>query len=167
MKTSGLVILLAEDDPNDQQMFMLALEAGGITVSVHTVISGAEAVRYLEGKDLYADRVRFPFPSMLVTDLKMPGGSGFHVLEYLRCHPEFSLVPTIVLSASADQDDVTRSYRLGAQAYLKKPTSFDDFSRIIKHLFQFWLDCEVPEVDFNGRIFPSDSTGKLGEKFAR
>ena len=167
VRHTGLSILLVEDDPNDQQLFELALQTASIPVPMRALKSGAEALRYLKGLGLYADRSLFPYPSFLITDLKMPQGSGFCILEYLHQNPDFQIIPTLILSASSDPDDVRRAYNLGASAFLKKPTSFNELTRILKCFYEFWIECETPLADPSGRILPTDSTAKLGEGFER
>ena len=146
-------------------MLLLALESARITLPVQVVSSGNEAIRYLKGEGEYADRADYPYPAFLITDLKMPQGSGFVVLDYLQQNPEFRIVPTLVFSASSDHDDICKTYTMGAHAYLKKPTAFNDLVRLLKCFYQFWIECEVPQTDNSGRILPTHSPGKLGERF--
>jgi len=146
-------------------MLLLALETAGISHPVQLVSSGNEAISYFKGEGKYANRADYPYPGFLITDLKMPQGSGFSVLGYLQQNPDFRIVPTLVFSASADHDDVSKAYAMGAHAYLKKPTAFNDLVRLLKRFYEFWIECEVPQTDSSGRILPTESAGKLGERF--
>lgn len=166
MKLKGSTILIAEDEPNDRQMMELAMEAAGIGAPLQFVPNGNEAIRYLKGEGEYADRSRYAFPGFLISDLKMPQGTGFVLLEFLRRHPDTCVVPTLIFSASSDQDDVYKAYRLGAHAYLKKPTAFTDLVRLTRLFYDFWCECEVPDIDSRGHFLPTPSQGKLGETYS-
>jgi two-component system response regulator len=89
------------------------------------------------------------------------------VLEHLKEHPAWAVIPTVVLSASRDLDDIKKSYMLGASSYLVKPGSFVALRQLLKVLHDYWMTCEVPEVDRNGKQLHTDSKGKLGERFAQ
>ena len=148
-------------------MLLLGLESARVTHLVQLVSSGNEAIDYLKGEGKYADRADYPYPGFLITDLKMPQGSGFCVLDHLQKNPQFRIVPTLVFSASADHDDVCKAYAMGAHAYLKKPTGFNDLVRLLKCFFDFWIECEVPQTDAQGKILPTVSAGKLSERFSK
>ena len=166
MKRRTFTILLAEDDDNDRALIRLAFEraAPGTEVNLQCVSTGQEAIAYLQGTGEFADRKRYEYPTFIITDLKMPL-DGFSVLQFLKTTPEFAIIPTVVLSASADLDDIKKSYILGASAYLLKPHSLQELQRLLKLLVDFWSACEVPEVDIQGKRLSTDSAGKLGERF--
>jgi len=165
MRSKSVTILLAENDPNDQHLLLMAWQQAGITQPVQVLTGGEATIRYLKGEGEYSDRAQFPYPSFLFLDLKMPCGDGFSVLEHLRRHAEFAIIPTVVFSGSADPDDVRRAYLLGAHAYLRKPLQFSALTRQLKLVHDFWTECEVPEVDSSGRILPTCGAGKLGARF--
>ena len=98
-------------------------------------------------------------------DLKRPEADGFAVLEHLKNNPEWAVIPTVVLTASQDLDDIKKAYMLGASSYHVKPTSFEGLQKQLKVLHEYWMTCEVPEVDSAGRQLRTDSKGKLGERF--
>ena len=97
----------------------------------------------------------------------MPGTDGFAVLEHLKNNPEWAVIPTVVLSGSRDHDDIKRAYLLGASSYHVKPGSVEALRQQLKVLHDYWMTCEVPEVDSTGRQLPTESKGKLGERFAQ
>ena len=76
----------------------------------------------------------------------MPGCSGFDMLEWLRTHPECSLIPKIVLSSSAEQKDVARAYQLGVNCYFKKPSTFEELCRFVQIAHAFWQTAEIPPL---------------------
>jgi CheY-like chemotaxis protein len=148
MKRNNHTILLVEDDPNDQFFFITALRSIGVTSPVHVVCSSTEAIAYLRGEGKFSDRGSFPFPSYIVTDLKMPGGSGFEVLQLCREEPVVSqFLPVIVFSSSSDSRDIKRSYELGAKSFIVKPPSLDELKAVLKTFYEYWSLCEVPEPE--------------------
>src|SRR5689334_5737184 len=126
MRPKDFTVLIVDDDANDRKMIELAFRRNNVTNPIHAVESGEEAIAYLEGKGEYADRSRFAYPSYIITDLKMPHGDGFTILSYLKKNPEWAVIPTVVLSASDDVDDIKKSYILGASSYHVKPSSLDE-----------------------------------------
>jgi CheY-like chemotaxis protein len=159
-----LNILLVDDDVDARDLLLLAFKRIGIASRVSCVNSGNEAVAYLRGEGAFSDRERFAYPSLLITDLKMADGDGFRLLEQLRTMPRYRIVPTIVMSASSDADDVRKSYMLGATSYFVKPTGFEALERLLKLLYEVWLLAELPEVDATGRQLDTIGEGKLGER---
>jgi CheY-like chemotaxis protein len=122
------------------------------------------AIGYLKGEGKFRDRSRFVYPSFITTDLKMANGDGFYVLQYLKSNPESAVIPTCVLSASADPDDIKKSYMLGASCYHVKPSSYGDLLKMMSILLEYWMLCEVPEVDVTGKRVKTQSRGKLGQR---
>jgi CheY-like chemotaxis protein len=165
MKSYHATILIVDDDPNDLFLIERAFRKIGVTDPVHTVNGGREAIAYMMGEGKYADRKKFAYPTFICTDLKMPGVDGFSVLEHLKDNPEWAVIPTIVLTSSIDLDDIKKAYMLGASSYHVKPESSDALRVQLKILHEYWMTCEVPQVDSSGRQVPTDSRGKLGERF--
>lgn len=164
-KASGFTILLIEDDDNDRFIIQRAFRQNEVSDPIQTLSGGNQAIAYLKGEGEYADRSRFPYPSLLITDLKMPSGDGFSVLEFLKQTPHQKIVPVLVLSASRDDDDIKRAYELGASCYLQKPSETKELRRLLKLFHDFWKECQLPQVDESGKQMPTSSSGKLGERF--
>lgn len=164
MKTYYSTILVVEDDPNDQLLIKLAFRKIGVTSPVHVVSGGEEAIAYMCGEGKYADRQKYAYPTFIMTDLKMPV-DGFAVLDFLKKNPVWRIIPAVVLSASSEPDDIKKAYMLGASSYHVKPRSMDDLSKQLKILHDYWLTCEVPQVDVSGKQLETESEGKLGERF--
>lgn len=156
---------IRDDDPNDLFLIERAFKKIGVTDPVHTVNGGREAIAYMMGEGKYADRKKYAYPTFISTDLKMPDMNGFAVLEHLKHNPEWAVIPTIVLTASTDLDDIKKAYMLGASSYHVKPETSDALRAQLKILREYWMTCEVPQVDSSGRQLPTDSRGKLGERF--
>jgi len=162
-----LGLLIVDDDENDRFLLEHAFKNLNVGYRIQTLKSGGEALALLKGEGIYADRKTFPFPSFILTDLKMPGGDGFEILSYLKAHPEILIVPVVMLSGSSDPDDVRRAYLLGASSFIVKPPSLDGLQSIVQKLHYYWSECEVPLTDDYGRAIPTESTGKIGERFTK
>lgn len=146
MVNHSLTILIVEDNPYDVLLLKKALTKAGINDPVQVVEDGVEAIDYLRGAGKYVDRNRFPFPSVLFSDLKMPRLGGFEVLDWLRSHSECAVTPMIILTNSSLDADVRRAYAMGANAYLVKPQKFEDLVEMVRTTYQFWAWCETPLV---------------------
>lgn len=164
MKAQNPCFLVVDDSETDQMMIVRALR-NLLTYPLHCVSSGNEAIRYLNGEGAFADRARFPYPSTIMTDLKMGDGDGFDLLQNLKHNPLWVIIPTLVLSGSSDADDIKQAYALGASCYLVKPSGYAELKSLIGKLIGFWNECEVPEIDPSGRLLQTQSAGKLGERF--
>jgi len=135
------VILLAEDDVNDALLVERALSRAGIHNPIMVVRDGQEAIDYLEGKGPFADRKNFPLPTLALLDIKMPKKNGLEVLEWVRHNGGgLKLLPVIIMSSSSIQEDIDRAYQLGVNAYLVKPTAFDELVETLKTTTDFWKD---------------------------
>lgn len=165
MKKYHKTILIVEDDPDDQHLIESSFRWIGVTDPIHIAGNGLEAIAYMMGDGKYSDRAKFEYPTFVLTDLKMPGADGFAVLEFLKRNPEWAIIPTVVFSASADLDDIKKSYMLGASSYHKKPGMLDELRSQLKVLHDYWMTCQVPAVDSTGRQLPTNGQGKLGERF--
>lgn len=143
----------------------MALRESGFAHTIQLVENGQEAIAYMMGEGKYADRALFAYPCFILTDLDMPGGDGFALLEHLQTNRNWSVVPTIVLSASADPDDIKRAYLLGASAYHVKPHGYAALCQLLKLVYEYWVTSAVPERDPSGCWVTTDSTGKLGARF--
>jgi CheY-like chemotaxis protein len=143
-------VLLVEDDENDAFLFKRALKKCNILDPVQWVKDGTEAISYLTGRAAYADRTLYPFPELIVLDLKMPRMPGLELLAWLRDHHDAQVVPTIVMSSSKHDSDVRRAYDLGANTYFVKPGSFDLLAKVVQTLHEYWLLSTKPPAQ--GRV---------------
>jgi CheY-like chemotaxis protein len=143
--TDNYTILLVEDDPNDVLFLQRALKKNGINNPVSVLSDGEEAIAYLTGSDHYSDRLKYPFPKVIMLDLKMPRRGGLEVLEWLKEHPQYRVIPTLVLTSSRINEDVIKAYGLGANSYMVKPSNFEELQRMIKTAYDYWCICLKPE----------------------
>lgn len=159
-------ILLVEDDDCSRLVAARALSrALRSRGTIHFVDGGERAIDYLAGEGAYANRELYPFPTMLITDLNMPKGDGFAVLEFLQLNPAWSVIPKIVFSSSDDADDVATAYLLGASAFHQKPCSADALAASVEQIVAYWLTACIPAADEQGRLQPTMHQGKLGSRY--
>ncbi len=132
-------ILLAEDDENDAFIFRIALKKAGIQNPLHHVPDGEDAINYLAGAGVYANRILHPFPCLVITDLKMPRRTGFELLAWIQDQPQLNCPPVVVLSGSAEDSDKERAFGLGAIAYFVKPPGLEQVVQLAHELKRSWL----------------------------
>lgn len=137
-------ILIGDDSADDVFFVRRALKEIGCGERVYEVEDGKEVVDWLCAVGKYADRRTYPFPEVLLLDLKMPRYDGFYVLEWLQEHRECRVIPTIVFSSSVVEADVHRVYALGGNAYLVKPNGFNELAQVIRAIWTFWSLCQRP-----------------------
>jgi CheY-like chemotaxis protein len=144
LMSSCSTILVADDDQNDVFFLRRAFQKSGLGHSVAHVPDGQEAIDYLRGEGDYSDRKRFPLPTLLLLDLKMPKVDGFDVLTWLKSQPAWQSLPVVVLSSSSREDDIQRARALGADDYRVKPADFDDLLALAQDVAARWLN--APEL---------------------
>jgi CheY-like chemotaxis protein len=137
-------ILLVEDSDDDAFFITRSLKSFGMLVPFSHVEDGQKAIDYLSGKGAYADRVRFPLPSLVLLDIKLPFMSGFEVLRWMREQPALPRIPVVMFTSSCQERDIEKAYGLGANAYLVKPNHGDDYQDLAGLIKRFWLDVNLP-----------------------
>jgi CheY-like chemotaxis protein len=130
-------VLLAEDNANDVELVLAAFRQAGLANEVIVARDGAEALDFLHCRGAYAGRPP-RVPAVILLDLKMPRVDGREVLRQIRADPSLRTLPVVILTSSREEIDLAESYRLGANAYVVKPVSFDDFIRTVRNLGCFW-----------------------------
>jgi CheY-like chemotaxis protein len=136
-------ILLVEDDPNDVELTLTALEDYHLANEVVVTQDGAEALDYLYRRGAYADRANGS-PAVLLLDLKLPRVDGLEVLQQIKGDEKLRVIPVVVLTSSREERDMVASYRLGVNAYVVKPVDFHEFVNAIKELGVFWAIVNEP-----------------------
>lgn len=137
-------ILLVEDDPNDVFFFQTAWNKSGIANPLRVARHGQEALDYLEGAAHFADREKHPLPCLIILDLKLPRVMGLDVLAQIRGHSELRKLIVVILSSSNREEDISRAYELGANAFLVKPPEMDELADIVEAITHFWLTHNHP-----------------------
>ena len=145
MDDSNYTILLVEDEENDAQLLEMAFKKNGILNPVHWAKDGLEAIAYLNGGGAYANRERYPFPEVLILDLKMPRMTGLE-LAWIRDHPDFKVIPTIIMTSSRQDPDIEKAYELGANTYMIKPSSFAELGKMVKLAHEYWAVSVKPRT---------------------
>ena len=116
-------IIIVDDSPDDANLIRRVVLGLHPKASVQSVTSGLNLKAYLEGHGSYADRDTFPYPSLILLDLRMPEMDGFEVMEWLKSQPLHAAIPVIVMSAFDQQKNISKAYQLGARTFLSKPVN--------------------------------------------
>ncbi len=133
------IILLVEDNPDDEELTLMAFEQSGIDTEMVVVRDGAEALDYLLGTESYVDQNFREMPAVILLDLKLPKISGLEVLQRLRAEVRTQLIPVVVLTTSTEDKDLVNSYLLGCNSYIRKPVNFTQFMDAARQLSIYWL----------------------------
>jgi CheY-like chemotaxis protein len=137
------ILLAVEDEESDALLLELAAEAARITHRLLILRDGQELIDYLTREKRFSDETLFPWPSLLLLDLKMPTIDGFEVLKWWNQHREIPRVPVVVFSASACEADTKKALRLGANDFVSKPSQFRVLVEMMQRLCNQWLDGEA------------------------
>jgi CheY-like chemotaxis protein len=145
------LILLVEDNGSDEKLALLAFKRSGVPCEIDVTRDGAEALDYLFATGAHHSRDPMARPALILLDLKLPKISGLEVLRRIRAAPETRLLPVVILTASREDEDLTRAYSLGVNAYLRKPVDFAEFQEVAKALGAFWLRFNEPAPLVRGK----------------
>lgn len=139
-------ILLVEDNQMDVELIIDAFKEARLGNKIHVAGNGKEALEYLFGEGKYMDRKQYPLPDIVLLDLKMPGIDGNDVLKQIKSTSKLKRLPVIILTSSRDEGDRAMSYDNGANSYLVKPVSFEEFIKVVKKVSEYWftLNVEAP-----------------------
>ncbi|MFE7138071.1 response regulator [Streptomyces sp. NPDC057644] len=129
-------VLLVEDDPGDELMTREAFEDNKIRNTLHVVRDGQEALDFLYRRGQYTEA---PRPDLVLLDLNLPKYDGRQVLEQIKGDPELALIPVVVLTTSSAEEDILRSYKLHANAYVTKPVDLDQFIAAVRQIDEFFV----------------------------
>jgi two-component system response regulator len=138
------IVLLVEDNPDDVELTIRAFKKNNILNRVIVAKDGVEALDYLFGTGMHAGRKIKDMPVIVLLDLKLPRIDGIEVLKSIRQNEFTRLLPVVILTSSREEQDLVNGYRLGANSYVRKPISFDQFAEAMKHLGLYWLIWNEP-----------------------
>ncbi len=156
-------ILQVEDDPNDVFLLQHAMTKAGVANPVQVVTDGRQAIDYLMGAGKFADREQFPFPCLMLLDLKLPYVMGLDVLKWVR--DQTGMVLTVVmLTASGEEVDIATAYRLGANGFLVKPPEASKLQDMVKAIKDFWLTHNMLPREASSQ-FPTERTAQFAHSF--
>jgi two-component system response regulator len=133
------IILLVEDNPDDVELTLRALKKNNILNKVIVAKDGVDALDYLFGTGMYAGRDMKELPVVILLDLKLPKIDGLELLKMIRQDGRTKLIPVVILTSSAEQQDVINGYSLGANSYIRKPVEFNQFVEAMRFLGLYWL----------------------------
>jgi len=133
------VILLVEDNPRDEALTLRALKKSNIVNDVVVARDGVEALDYLFGTGAYAGRDLGVMPQLILLDLKLPKVDGLQVLQRIRADERTKRLPVVIFTSSGEEEDLIKSYNLGANSYVRKPVDFEQFLEATRQLGLYWL----------------------------
>ena len=138
MTRDSTFILLIEDNQDDVDLTIRALKRNGLINEIAVARDGAEALDFLFARGEYAER-RATMPQLILLDIRLPKLSGLEVLKELRQDERTRLLPVVMLTSSKEEQDLIDSYNNGANSYVQKPVSFDEFNEAVRQLGVYWL----------------------------
>ena len=130
-------ILLVEDNPGDARLVREAMRRAKLVNRIHLVEDGVEAMAFLRRQGRFDD---VPRPDLILLDLNLPKKDGREVLAEIKADPGLRRIPVVVLTTSAAEEDVLRSYDLHANCYVTKPVDFPKFMRVVEQIDEFWVN---------------------------
>ena len=137
--SNAIVILMADDDPADARLTQKALEECHLKNDFRHVRDGQEMLDYLKRRGRYAAPETSPRPGLILLDLNMPGMDGRTALTQLKADPDLRRIPVVILTTSKAEEDVLRSYDLGANSFVSKPVTFDGLVDVVRTLDTYWF----------------------------
>ncbi len=133
-------ILIVDDDPADQFLVREAMKLSNLSYNLRLVNDGDEAMEYLYHRGRYNDRFKAPRPDLILLDLNMPRYDGRKVAKSIKTDPILKNIPVVVLTTSAQEEDIDDLYQIGVNSYMQKPVNFDDFTDALRDLSVYWLE---------------------------
>jgi two-component system response regulator len=137
--TGLATLLLVEDNPDDEMILLRALRKQPLACNIAVTRSGEDALDYLFGEGAHAGRAAPVLPALVLLDLQLPRMDGFEVLHRIRRHPRTRVQPVVVLTSSAEPEDIVRCYEAGANSYIRKPVDFARYEDMTRVLGLYWL----------------------------
>ena len=132
-------ILLVEDNTSDAELAVRELRGHKLANRIHVIGDGAEALDFIFCRDTYRGRSFSHPPKVILLDMKLPKVDGLEILKAIKGDPRTRAIPVVIMTSSAEQQDLVKSYRLGVNAFIQKPVDFDEFRRVIEQVGMFWL----------------------------
>jgi CheY-like chemotaxis protein len=129
-------ILMVEDNPGDVRLTHEALKEAKVWNNLHVAEDGVAALDFLYRRNGYTDA---PRPALILLDLNLPRRDGREVLETIKSDDSLKSIPVVILTTSQAEEDILRAYNLNANCYITKPVSFDQFTKIVRSIEDFWL----------------------------
>lgn len=144
MAEASIEILLVEDNPNDVELTLHALQENKLANRIEVVRDGAEALEFIFCTGAYGNRRTENSLKIILLDLKLPKVDGLEVLRRIKSDPRTRTIPVVVLTSSREERDIVESYQLGVNSYIVKPVDFEQFTEAVRHLGLYWLLLNQP-----------------------
>lgn len=135
-----ITILMADDDPDDRLLAQNAFNASHLANDLRFVTDGQELMEYLLRRGKYADPALSPRPGLILLDLNMPRKDGREALTEIKTNPELQMIPVVVLTTSKAEEDIYRSYAVGASSFITKPVSFEGLVDVVRTVGHYWFE---------------------------
>lgn len=149
-RKSPVIILIADDDPEDRMLAKDALEENRLSNDLHFVEDGEELLDYLKNQGRFSDCKAYPRPGLILLDLNMPKKDGREALREIKLDESLRQIPVVILTTSKAEEDIVRSYNLGVNSFITKPVTFDALVEIMKTLSKYWFEIvQLPTLDPN------------------
>lgn len=145
----SILILMADDDPDDRLLTQEAMVESRVINEMRFVRDGEELMDYLKHRGAYADPAEAPVPGLILLDLNMPRKDGREALREIKSDLRLRRIPVVVLSTSKAEEDVYRTYDLGANSFITKPVTFEGLVQVMQGLGRYWF--EIVELPFDGQ----------------
>ncbi|HVR40843.1 MAG TPA: response regulator [Thermoanaerobaculia bacterium] len=140
-----IVILLADDDEEDRMLASNALQESRVVNDFRFVEDGEELLDYLYHRGRYSDPHSSPSPGLILLDLNMPRKDGREALREIKADPDLRRIPVVVLTTSKAEEDIYRTYDLGANSFITKPVSFEGLVNVMRDIGRYWIEIvELP-----------------------
>lgn len=146
MNYKRVTILMADDDPDDRMLTEDALKEARLANEIRFVENGEELLQYLRHQGKFANLTLSPRPGIILLDLNMPKMDGREALQVIKNDPELRRIPVIIMTTSKADQDILKSYDLGANSYVTKPVTFDELVEVVRGFGRYWFEIvELPE----------------------
>lgn len=135
-----ITILMADDDPDDRLLAQNAFNVSHLANDLRFVVDGQELMDYLLRQGKFADPALSPRPGLILLDLNMPRKDGREALSEIKSDPELHMIPVVVLTTSKAEEDIYRSYAVGASSFITKPVSFEGLVDVVRTVGHYWFE---------------------------
>ena len=149
-KRDDVIILYAEDDPEDRMLVEDAMEESRLANEMHFVEDGEELMDYLQRRGKYTELSDKPLPGLILLDLNMPKKDGREALEEIKADPNLRRIPIVVLTTSKAEEDILSTYDLGVSGFVIKPVTFESLVSLLKTISKYWFEIVEPPPQRTG-----------------
>lgn len=147
-KKNTILILMADDDPDDRMLAEDALRESHLANQLVCVEDGEELIDYLFRRGKYTDPATSPRPGVILLDLNMPRKDGREALKEIKAHPELRNIPIVVMTTSKAEEDIYRTYNMGANSFIVKPVTFESLVEVMRSIGRYWFEIvQLPHVE--------------------